>query len=51
MCRFHQLWACIMIAFGFGVWVGLWLEGGVFCFGFGLVMILIGCWLLKGRKI
>ena len=41
MCRHHQLWGCILLAFGFGILVGMWLEGGFFahCFGFGLIAI------------
>lgn len=39
MCRQNQLWGCALIAFGLGVLVGLWLEGGFFshCFGFGVI--------------
>ncbi len=41
MCRNNQLWGCILIAFGLGVLIGLWLEGGFFahCFGFGLMAL------------
>lgn len=51
MCRFHQLWGSAMIAFGLGVWVGLWLEGGFLCIGFGLLMVLLGCVMIRSRKI
>jgi len=48
MCRQNQLWGGLMLAFGVGVLVGLWLEGGFLahCFGFGLVIIGFGI----GRK-
>lgn len=44
MCRLNQLWGCILLAFGLGVLVGLWIEAGFFahCFGFALI-ILGGC--------
>lgn len=50
MCRFNQLWGFSLMAFGLGVWVGLWLEGGIFCTGFGLLMILIGAGMCRSRK-
>ena len=39
MCRHNQLWGSILLAFGIGVLVGMWIEGGFFtyCFGFGLI--------------
>ena len=48
MCRYYQLWGCIILSFGLGILIGMWLEGGFFahCFGFGL--ILVGC--SMGRK-
>lgn len=48
MCRQNQLWGFIMMAFGLGLLIGLWLEGGFFCgcIGFGL-MILGACVLRK----
>lgn len=51
MCRYHQLWGSSLIAFGLGVWVGLWLECGVLSIGFGLLMVLLGCLMLRSRKI
>ncbi len=41
MCRQNQLWGFLILAFGFGVLVGLWLESGFlqYCFAFGLLLI------------
>lgn len=49
MCRHNQLWGCILIAFGFGILVGLWLESGfmVHCMGFGLMFF--GCGVAKKK--
>lgn len=49
MCRYHVLWGSIFIAFGLGVLVGLWLEGGFFCFCFGLFMMVLGYCALKNK--
>lgn len=48
MCRQNQLWGCMLLAFGLGMLVGLWIEGGFIahCFGFGF--IILGC--SVGRK-
>ena len=47
MCRYNQLWGYLQIAFGLGLLIGLWIEGGFLshCFGFG--MILLGCVFLR----
>jgi len=47
MCRYKQLWGLVSIAFGLGLLIGMWLEGGFIahCFGFGL--ILLGCGLFR----
>jgi hypothetical protein len=42
MCRRNQLWGCVLLAFGFGVLVGTWLESGLFCHLFGLLAIFSG---------
>lgn len=41
MCRQNQLWGWLLCAFGVGVLVGLWLEGGFWahCFGFGMIVL------------
>ena len=36
MCRRNQLLGCALLAFGFGLLVGTWLESGLFCCLFGL---------------
>lgn len=51
MCRFNQLWGFSLMAFGLGICVGLWLEGGFFCIGFGVLMILLGVGVCKSKKI
>ena len=47
MCRVNQLWCYICIAFGVGLLVGLWLEGGFFAHCFGIGMILLGPCLMR----
>ena len=49
MCRHNQLWASIMIAFGVGLLIGLWLNGGFFSHCFGLIMIFCGCGVFRRR--
>lgn len=41
MCRQNQLWGCMLLSFGLGVLIGLWIESGFFahCFGFALVLV------------
>lgn len=43
MCRQNQLFGCVLLAFGIGLLIGLWIEGGFLahCFGFGLIVL--GC--------
>lgn len=47
MCRYHQLWGGVLAAFGFGVLVGAWLEGGFLCSCFALGLIAAGIFLLR----
>ncbi len=47
MCRFHQLWGCVLIAFGLGILFGAWLEGGFLCTCFGLGLGCSGLMLLR----
>ncbi|MBO5078771.1 MAG: hypothetical protein J6B67_03700 [Oscillospiraceae bacterium] len=42
MCRQNQLWGCVLIAFGVGVLVGTWLEGGFLCTCFALGVAVLG---------
>ena len=39
MCRQNQMWGAAVLAFGFGILVGTWLQSGFFCHlaGFGLI--------------
>lgn len=50
MCRHNQLWGCALIAFGIGVLIGLWVEGGFLahCLGFGVIVI--GCSVMRKIK-
>lgn len=43
MCRKNQLLGLVSLAFGLGLLIGLWVDGGFFahCFGFGF--IIVGC--------
>lgn len=49
MCRRNQLWGFMLTAFGVGVLVGTWLESGLFCHLFGLLLIFCGIGIC-GRK-
>ena len=44
MCRQNQLWGIALIAFGAGVLLGIWLEGGFLptCFALGIGFVGIG---------
>ena len=44
MCRHNQLWGYLTLAFGFGILVGLWLEGGflAYCAALGLLVVGFG---------
>lgn len=42
MCRQNQLWGCMLIAFGVGILIGLWLEGGFLCGCLGLGLLVLG---------
>lgn len=44
MCRYQQLWGAVMVAFGIGLLVGMWLQGGFLshCLGFGVIVIGFG---------
>ena len=49
MCRHNQLWGCILWAFGLGVLIGVWIEGGFFAHCFGIGMIVLGCFMFRNR--
>ncbi len=50
MCRHHQLWAMTLMAFGAGVLVGTWVEGGFFCHFIGIIALISGYCLLRKNK-
>lgn len=49
MCRYNFLWGGMLLAFGLGVLIGLWLEGGFFCFCFGILMMGMGYLVMKNK--
>lgn len=49
MCRYYLLWGCIMLAFGFGIIIGLCLEGGFFAHCLGLLLMVVGAALCKRK--
>jgi len=46
MCRRNQMWGCALVAFGLGLLVGMWIEGGFLahCLGFGIIFFGIAFW-------
>ena len=42
MCRHNHLWGSVLIAFGVGILVGNWLEGGFLCNCFAIGIMLVG---------
>lgn len=49
MCRQNQLWGCVLMAFGLGVLVGLWLEKGFVCGCLGLGLMIFGFCVMKRK--
>lgn len=49
MCRKNHLWGGLLTAFGVGLLIGIWLEGGFFCHIFSLAMIIAGGLICKSR--
>ena len=49
MCRYNQLWGCVMMAFGLGILIGTWLEGGFLCHCFGFGVIVVGVGVMKKK--
>ena len=49
MCRYQQLWGSVLLAFGIGVLVGIWIEGGFFAHCFGGGLIIIGCGMISKK--
>ena len=50
MCRHHQLWGMVLMAFGAGVLVGTWISAGFFCHFVGVVALIGGYCLLRKNK-
>ena len=42
MCRHNHLWGSVLLAFGAGILIGSWLEGGFLCNCFAIGLMLIG---------
>ena len=44
MCRKTRLWGCALAAFGAGLLIGSWVEGGFLfcCLAFGLICVGFG---------
>jgi len=49
MFRQNQLFGCGISAFGFGLLIGMWLDGGFFAHVFGILFIVAGCALLRKK--
>ena len=47
MCRQNQLWGIALLAFGGGILLGTWLEGGFFTLCFALGMCVVGFGFLR----
>ena len=49
MCRQNQLWGCVLMAFGLGVLIGMWLESGFLCYLFGIGLLVLGAGMAKRK--
>lgn len=49
MRRYHQLWGCMIMSFGFGILVGKWIASPFWCHGLGLVLIFGGILMMRKR--
>ncbi len=49
MCRQNQLFGCCLMAFGFGVLLGMCLESGFLCGCFGFGLVILGFCVLRKR--
>lgn len=47
MCRYHQLWGGILVAFGVGVLTGIWLDSNLLAYFFSIGLVLIGLCVMK----
>lgn len=49
MCRQNQLFGCALMAFGFGVLLGMCLESGFLCGCLGFGLVIFGFCVLRRR--
>lgn len=49
MCRRNQLLGCAAFAFGLGLLIGIWIEGGFWAHCFGFVLVGVGCSFFKKK--
>ena len=49
MCRQNMLWGCILMSFGVGLLIGIWLEGGFLAHIFSFAIICVGCGVCKRK--
>lgn len=49
MCRRNQVLGFVLIGFGIGVLVGLWLESGFLAHCLGAAAIVVGCGITKRK--
>ena len=42
MCRRNQLLGCAAFAFGLGLLIGIWIEGGFWAHCFGFILVVVG---------
>ncbi len=50
MCHKHIFWGGALVAFGAGLLIGLWLEGGFFCHCFSLALIIAGGCMCRRKR-
>ena len=49
MCRKRQLHGCCMMALGAGILLGTWISSAFLCILAGLMLLTVGCCVLRGR--
>lgn len=51
MCRRYLLWSAAMAAFGFGLLVGMWIEGGFLAHCCGMALLVLGVGTLLKKQV
>ena len=51
MCRRYLLWGAAMAAFGFGLLIGMWIEGGFLAHCCGLALFVLGVGTLLKKQV